>query len=141
MKRGDHVGIGDKGGKTVELLCEVLSFDGETLEFFVLNGCWEGVLYRDGKLDAKWPSGSIASTSYEAAVLYTGPIRGRDYNEVMEFMDQALARNWLSRKLFIARTNSSLAARGFWQRLRRSCKAFSNAWHGRSQYDYDTIPF
>lgn len=141
MKRGDYVGVGDKGEKEVDLLCEVERFDGETLDFVVVNGAWRGRLHPDGRLEAFWPSGSVANTSTGAAVLYAGPIRGRSYNEIMAFMDQMLARNWLSRKFCVARMAATLKVRRFWGRLRRSCKAFSNAWHGQSQYTDDTVPF
>lgn len=141
MRRGDYVGVGDKGGKEVDLLCEVERFDGETLDFVVVNGAWRGRLHPDGRLEAFWPSGAVANTSTGAAVLYAGPIRGRGYNEMMAFMDQMLARNRLSRRLYVARMGVASKVSGLWRRLRRSCKAFSDAWHGRSQYIDDTIPF
>lgn len=141
MKRGSYVGIGDKGGKEVDLLCEVRSFRDGVLDFLVVNGAWFGRLHPDGRLEAFWPSGRIANTSTGAAVLYAGPVRGRDYNEIMAFMDRMLARNWLSRKFCVAHMNAASKVCGFWRRLRRSCVAFSNAWHGRSQYADETIPF
>lgn len=140
MKCGDIIGIGS--GKQVSLLCRVEEITDEYIKFHVINGAWTG--YLRGELvevgDEQYGEFDLRATVDGQKVVYIGPHRGRDYNEAIDFMNQALARNWLSRRLFIGRLNVERSMKSFWSRLAKSCQAFSDAWYGRAAYD-DTIPF
>lgn len=143
MKEGDIIGIGNADEGVVSLECEVLEVTPEYIKFWVINGAWTGYL-RGDVLQAgdELSDGNfrVVNTINGKKILYVGPIRGDDYNEAIEFMNQMIARNWLSRRLYIGRLNVERSTKNFWMRLVKSCKAFSDAWHGRAAYD-DTIPF
>lgn len=109
MKNGDHIGVGEIGGKRVGLYCRIDHVAADHLELWVINGAWELHLYHDGRYKVFTPFRIEERTGL--AVIFTDPIPKDvigDYGRAICYMDEQLQRSWLRRKLTAARIRLSM---------------------------------
>ncbi len=119
------------------LYCKRVGFDGTLLKAEVINGAWSFIInVRTGFMTYDSPSGHEVVDGCEVMWLRDRDF-GWDYNEAFRWVEDYLAMNWLQRLLLDVDARAGVLV----ARLRRSCKAFSDAWHNREPATYDDIAF
>ena len=86
MKIGQTFGIG-KG--TIELYCEVTGVDGPDINFYVINGAWDGTLKPKNTMIVHAPRGD---ESHQVDTYYLWHIPSMDYGEAIAYMNDHLKK-------------------------------------------------
>ena len=138
MKIGDVIGIGPdrlSKEKRVTLLCEVVASNGDKLVLNVINGFWRLVFnVKTGEGCWTRPDGECESRTM-MKIVWQEPVRGKDYNEQMEFIDSMLAKNQFSMRLCMYGMSIQDFAKSLRLRFTKSCAALLRAWRGHPDND------
>jgi len=141
IRKGQTLGLVDPLPDTHQwLLVTVTEVHPMRINFWVINGHWEGIFSKRGRLYVRHPRGGVWTHQFGWTLGYQWPLPYgmTDYNAAIHWMDK-FYRGWWFRKMcmLILVRYTHLRAHAPKTRLGRSLNAFRKAWQDQN-YEYQS---